>query len=127
LKAYGQAILEGAKDPYVSYSAQAVDLFKLTGRRYDKFVVGDMVRIVDKESDIFGDFPIVDIIKSNITGDPGSVFITIANKTKDLSGSITELQNRALINDLYAQGATNQVLVSFADNADKDNPALMKL
>lgn len=127
LKAYGQSILNAAQDPFVSYTVQAVDLHKLTGRRYDKFVVGDIVRVVDKESDIFGDFPIIEVGKSDLTGSPGDITVTIANKSRDLAGSITDLQNRALINELYAQGATNQVMVNFADNADVDNPALLKL
>jgi len=127
LKAYGQQILNAAQDPFVSYSAQAVDLYKLTGQRYDKFVVGDMVKIVDSADGVNDIYPIVEIEKIDLTGNPGAVSVTIANKSRDLSGSITDLQNRALINDLYAQGATNQVMVGFADNADKDNPALMKL
>jgi hypothetical protein len=120
-------ILGGAQNPYVSYEADAIDLYKLTGQRYDKFVIGDMVRIVDTADGINELFPIMEIEKSDLTGNPGAVSITIANKTRDLSGSITELQNRALINDLYAQGATNQVMVNFADNADTSNPAMMKL
>jgi hypothetical protein len=127
LKAYGQQILNAACEPYVTYSAQAVDLYKLTGQSYDRFAVGDMVRIIDKADGIDGAFPIVEVEKPDITGSPGAVRLTIANKGKNLSESITDLQNRALINDLYAQGATNQVMVSFADNADKDNPALLKL
>ena len=127
LMAYAQQILNSAQNPYVSYSAQAVDLYKITGQRYDKFIVGDMVRIVDREDGIHDVFPIVEIEKNDLTGNPGAISVTIANKTKDLSGSITDLQNRAMIDSLYAQGATNQVLVNFADNADKDNPALLKL
>jgi len=127
LMAYAQQILNSAQNPYVSYSAEAVDLYKITGQRYDKFVVGDMVRIVDREDGIHDVFPIVEIEKTDLTGNPGAISVTIANKSKDLSGSITDLQNRAMIDSLYAQGATNQVLVNFADNADKDNPALLKL
>jgi len=127
LKAYGQQILNAAQDPYVSYMVGAVDLFRLTGQRYDEFVVGDAVRIIDDVDGINDIFPIVGISKRDVTGSPGNVRITIANKPRDLAGSITDLQNRALINDLYAQGATNQVMVTFADNADKDNPALMKI
>jgi len=127
LKAYAQQILNSAQNPYVSYSAEAVDLYKLTGQRYDKYIVGDMVKIVDPEDGIHDTFPIVEIEKTDLTGNPGAISVTIANKSKDLSGSITDLQNRAMIDSLYAQGATNQVLVNFADNADKDNPALLKL
>jgi len=127
LKAYAQSILNSAQNPYVSYAAQAVDLYKLTGQRYDKFVVGDLVRVIDSADGIDQLLPIVEIEKQDVTGNMGEITVTIANKTKDLSGSISDLQNRSLIDSLYAQGATNQVMVTFADNADKDNPALLKL
>ena len=127
LRAYGLQILNSACDPYVSYSAEAVDLYKLTGQQYDKFNVGDTIRIIDEADGINEIFPIVEIEKSDLTGNPGAVSVTIANKSRDLSGSIAELQNRVLVNDLYSQGATNQVLVHFADNADLNNPALLKL
>jgi hypothetical protein len=55
------------------------------------------------------------------------VTVTIANKSKDIAGSISELQNRALINETYAQGATNQQIYNFTDNADATHPATLKL
>jgi len=127
LKAHGQRILNNAGNPFVSYEASALDLFSITGQRFDKYEVGDMVRIIDPIDNINETFPIAEIEKTDITGSPADIRITIANKSKDLAGSINELQNRALINDLYAQGATNQVMVNFADNADRDNPALLQL
>lgn len=70
---------------------------------------------------------IVSVEKSDAQGDPGSVTVTIANKSKDIAGSISELQNRALINETYAQGATNQQIYNFTDNADATHPATLKL
>ena len=37
------------------------------------------------------------------------------------------MQDRTRINEVYAQGATNQMIVPFADNADPQNPAIMRV
>ena len=65
--------------------------------------------------------------KNDVTGRPADVDIEIANKSRDIAGSISELQDRTRINEVYAQGATNQMIVPFADNADNENPALMRI
>ncbi len=127
LKAYGQAILDELKNPFKSYSVQAVDLYRKSPEKYEKFFPGDIVRIIDKEDGITEDLPIIKVSKADITGSPGSVEIEIANKTRDIAGSISTLQERTRINEVYAQGATNQMIVPFADNADPDNPAVMRL
>jgi phage minor structural protein len=127
LKAYGQALLDQLKHPYKSYTVSAVDLYRKSPEKYEKFFPGDIVRIIDKEDDIVEDLPIVRVSKSDITGSPGDVQIEIANKSRDIAGSISELQDRTRINEVYAQGATNQMIVPFADNADPGNPAVMQI
>ncbi len=127
LKAYGQALLNELKNPFKSYSVQAVDLYRKSPEKYERFFPGDIVRIIDKEDGITEDLPIIKVSKADITGSPGSVEIEIANKTRDIAGSISTLQERTRINEVYAQGATNQMIVPFADNADPDNPAVMRL
>jgi phage minor structural protein len=127
LKAYGQALLNELKNPFKSYSVQAVDLYRKSPEKYEKFFPGDIVRIIDKEDGITEDLPIIKVSKADITGSPGSVEIEIANKTRDIAGSISTLQERTRINEVYAQGATNQMIVPFADNADPANPAVMRL
>ena len=82
-------------------------------KKYEKFFPGDIVRIIDKEDDIIEDLPIVNVRKSDITGNPGDVEIEIANKSRDIAGSISNLQDRTRINEVYAQGATNQMVLSF--------------
>lgn len=70
---------------------------------------------------------IVRVEKSDAEGDPGNVTVTIANKTQDIAGSISDLQSRALIGETYAQGATNQQIYNFSDNADATHPAKLQL
>lgn len=127
LKAYGQALLDQLKHPYKSYTVSAVDLYRKSPEKYEKFFPGDIVRIIDKEDGIIEDLPIVRVAKSDITGNPGDIQIEIANKSRDIAGSISELQDRTRINEVYAQGATNQMIVPFADNADPSNPAVMRI
>ena len=127
LKAYGQALLNELKNPYKSYSVKAVDLHRRDPNKYERFFPGDIVRIIDKEDDIIEDLPIVKVTKSDITGNSGDIEIEIANKSRDVAGSISDLQDRTRINEVYAQGATNQMIVPFADNADNENPAVMRI
>ena len=127
LKAYGQALLDQLKHPYKSYTVKAVDLYRRSPEKYEKFFPGDIVRIIDKEDGIIEDLPIVKVSKSDITGNPGDIEIEIANQSRDIAGSISELQDRTRINEVYAQGATNQMIVPFADNADNENPAVMRV
>lgn len=127
LKAYGQALLDQLKHPYKSYTTKAVDLFRKSPGIYEKFVPGDIVRVIDKEDDIIEDLPIVRVSKGDITGNPGDIEIEVANKSRDIAGSISELADRTRINEVYAQGATNQMIVPFFDNADPSNPATMRV
>jgi hypothetical protein len=125
LKEYAQKILSEAKEPYITYEIGGVDIYGLTGQNYDKYNVGDIIKVVDEDEIFYA--PVIAIEKSNVMMDPLNVSLTIANKAQNLAESINSLQERANINDLYAQGATNQLIVSFNDNADKDNPATMRL
>lgn len=124
LKAQGQAILNELKNPYISYEVGAIDLSKLTESSYDSFRAGKMVHVVDKEDEIEFDAYIVETSKTLYSPD---VNIVIANKSRSIAGSISELQNRARINDTYAQGSTNMYAQSFSDNADNANPAVLRV
>lgn len=127
LKSYASRMLSELKDPYISYQIGAIDLYRLTGDKMSKFRPGGIVRIVDEEDNINLRTRIVTVEKPDTEGDPGSVTVTLANKEKDIAGSISDLQNRALINETYAQGATNQQIYNFADNADPEHPAVLKI
>lgn len=127
LKAYGQSLLDELKHPYISYETSAVDLYRLSPTKHLRFIPGDVVRIKDTEDNIIEDLPIVRVTKNDVTGSPADVDIEIANKTRDMAGSISELQERARINEVYAQGATNQMIIPYADNADSNNPSVLRV
>ncbi|QAT43434.1 phage tail spike protein [Aminipila luticellarii] len=127
LKAYGLSVLNELKNPYKSYQVKAIDLHRKSPEKFEKFFPGDIVRIVDKQDDIIEDLPIVSVVKSDVRGNPGAINIEVANKSKDIAGTITDLASRTRINEVYAQGATNQMVIPFADNADPDHPAVMKV
>lgn len=127
LKAYGQSILDELKNPFKSYSVRAIDLHRKSPSKYERYFPGDIVRVIDKEDNIIENLPIVSVSKSDITGAPGDIEVEIAKRTRDIASSISSLQDRTRINEVYAQGATNQMIVPFADNADENNPARMKI
>ncbi len=127
LKAYAAQILAELKEPYVSYEIGAIDLHRLTADAFSRFRPGEIVRVVDDVDGVNLRTRIVSVTKDDAQGDPGNVTVTIANKTQDIAGSISDLQNRALIGETYAQGATNQQIYNFTDNADADHPATLKL
>lgn len=127
LKAYAEQILAQSKDPYISYEISAVDLHRLTGDEFSRFKPGEIIRVVDTEDNITVTTMIVTVEKDDFLGDPGAVTVTLANKSQDIAGSISDLQNRAKINENYAQGATNVMPQVFTDNADPTHPAIFKV
>ena len=127
LKAYAEQILRESAVPYISYEIAAIDLHRLTRDSFSRFRPGEVVRVLDTEDGISVRTLIVSVNKDDANGDPGAVSVTIANKTRDIAGSISDLQSRALIGETYAQGATNQQIYNFSDNADATHPATLKL
>ena len=127
LKAKARQILEGYKNPYISYTAKAVDLYRETGQSWDDFMPGKLVTVMDGEHDIDFDARIVSINKRDVNGDPGNIEITIANTPRDAADSINTLADRVGIGELYSQGATNLFAIPFADNADENHPAKFRV
>lgn len=127
LKARGRAVLEQYKNPYISYTASAIDLTRLTGQEWDKHMPGKLVRVTDSEHGINFTARIVNISKENVRGRPGEIEITIANAPRDAADSINTLADRMGISELYSQGATNLYSQQYADNADANHPARMRV
>lgn len=120
-------VLEGYKNPYLTYKASAVDLYNATGFSWDNYMPGKLVRVMDEEHGIKFSARIVSISKQDIYGDPGAMEITIANAPRDAADSINTLADRVGIGELYSQGATNLFALSFHDNADQDHPGTMRV
>ncbi len=127
LKAHASALLRQASVPYISYSAEAIDLYRMTGDDFTRFLPGDYVRVVDSDEGVHLLTRIVSVSKGDVTGAGGNVQITLANKSQDISSSIANLQSRTRISETYAQGSTNLMVQSFADNADAENPAIIRV
>lgn len=127
LKAYAQRMLDEAAQPYYSYTVDSLDLFRLEGDDTGRMWPGLLCRVEDEEDDITVRARIVEVSKPDVRDDPGAITVTLANKEENLAGSISDLQHRALINETYAQGATNLAVQNFADNADEDHPATLKV
>lgn len=126
LKARAEAVLEGYKNPYITYTAKAIDLYRMTGQSWDNYMPGKRVLVMDGEHGISFSARIVSISKRDLRGDPGNVEISIANAVRDAADSINTLANRVGIGELYSQGATQIFAIPFADNADPEHPAKMR-
>lgn len=127
LKARGQAVLDRYKNPYISYTASAIDLTRITGQEWDNFMPGKLVRVMDGEHGVDFSARIVSIAKSDARGRPGDIEITIANTPRDAADSINTLADRMGISELYSQGATNLYSQQYTDNADQSHPARMRV
>lgn len=125
LKGYAQQILAEASQPYVSYEVEGVDRFRLDNDEFGRMWPGRLVRVIDEADGITLRTRVVNVSKSDLRADPGSIQVTLANKEQDIAGSISDLQNRVLINETYAQGATNLMIQNFADDADPTHPATL--
>lgn len=126
LKARARQVLEGYKNPYISYTASAVDLYRLTGYSWDNLMPGKKVRAMDGEHGISFSARIVSVAKQDAGGDPGEIEITIANAPRDAADSLNTLADRVGIGELYSQGATNLFAIPLNDNADATHPAKLR-
>ena len=127
LKGYAQQMLAQLKEPYISYEVSAIDSFRLNGDSFGRFWPGDIIRVLDAEMGIAVKTRVVEVGKSDLRGAPGDITVTLANKSRDIAGSISDLASRTRINETYAQGATNLMMQNFADNADPEHPAVLKI
>ncbi len=121
LKATAQSMLNELKTPYISYTVSTLDLFKKTGQSFDEYKEGKVVRVIDKEDGIDFNAKVVEITKNDVT--KADISIVIANKKKNVAGSIADLQERARINDTYSQGTATLLTIPYNDNADVGFPA----
>lgn len=126
LKEYAQMVLNDLSEPYISYKLKAVDLSVLQPNKYKSFKPGDYILVRDREDDINITVPIISVTKSDVKGNPFDVDLEIANKSQNITGSISDLLERSRINDTYAQGATNLQQIVYADNTDPTHPLTLK-
>ena len=68
LLARAQQVLNGYKNPYITYKAKAIDLYQVTGQSWDNYMPGKLVRVMDSEHGISFDARIVEISKNGPRG-----------------------------------------------------------
>jgi hypothetical protein len=118
--ATGKKMLEYLKNPYISYEVESIDLFKKTGQEFDEFREGKMVRVIDKADNIDIDTRIMEVDKPDIA--KADVKVTIANKDRNIAGSIASLQERSRIHETYAQGSETPNTDTIVKNAEPNFP-----
>jgi len=124
MRATASAMLERLKNPWICYTVTSIDLFKRTMQDFDQFIEGRIVRVIDRLDGINVDTRIVEIVKPDVT--KADITVTIENQNRNVAGSIAALQERARINDTYAQGFETYLMIPFLDNADQQNPAFFE-
>lgn len=124
LKASAETLLKRWKEPIVSWSVSAADVSKLTGAKIDELKEGKVVRLQ------LDDYPTTDLrimkeSKSDMTGSPGNIQLEIGNVSEDLGTTLSDIERRQEINEVYSQGATNILSFNYQDNCDGSIPAVI--
>ena len=101
----------------MAYDVTTMDMSR-TSTTAKPYMPGDNVLVRDLEDGINIIMPIVSVKKSDVTGNPFEVELEVANESRDIAGTISDLAERSRISDTYSQGATNLQQIAYADNAD---------
>lgn len=119
------AKLERIKQPKITYEIEAAELYAITGIPIDKFDEGDVIRVIDEETGIDVTTRIVRKSKTGIESDYISASIQVSSDGSAASG-LTDLYERAKINETNSQGATNINNYNYYGNCDTSYPAKIR-
>lgn len=126
LKAKASAYLEQVKNPKVTYSVEAADIYSITLNSQDNLrEVGNYVTVIDEDLGTIS-ARLVGISKPDLIGSPGDIKLEITNKVMDSSDTISSLQRKQRITESYSQGAVNIDSNDYEDNCDSSHPAVIK-
>ena len=126
LLASARALLEKIKNPVVTVEISAVELASLTGESLDRFTLGALCRLPLPDYGVQLDERIIAIRRKDVYGNPCDVQLTLANRAATVSGDLTELSRKALVSQVYSQGAASEYALHFGDNADASHPARLR-
>ena len=124
MKATAEVMLKKFSVPFVSYSVESIDLFQRTGQDFDEFAEGKVVRVIDQQDNINIDTRIMEIQKPDVT--KADITVTLANRERNVAGSIADAQRRQRIHETYAQGAETILQIPFSDNCEPNFPAIFE-
>lgn len=126
LLAKGRQVLSQLCQPVTTYTAEAADIFDLTGLCWDDLQNGSIVRVYDADDGLDLVTRIVSLSKEDAGGDKPRMLATLSTAGSDLIGDINSLADRVAIAELYSQGTTQMYPLQMADNADQDHPLVLK-
>lgn len=132
LLASTKALLEKWKKPIVTWTIDAIDLSEEVNRKRegkqikaDEFKLGQVVRVTTEKFGVL-DLRILKITKSDLIGAPWETQLEIGDPKNTFGGTLADSERQQQINDQYANGATNILNYTYADNSDPTHPAMLK-
>lgn len=126
LKANALAILDKTKSPIETCEIQAIDYYLKDFYDFNRYTVGDVLRIFDLDTSTDKELRVESLSKSDVYGMPDDISLELGNKVSDIGMTISDLQKKQLVNDTYSQGATNIDSRDFQDNCDETYPAIIR-
>jgi len=121
LKEAAQAMLDELQEPYEQYEA---DFASLGTTEYDIPATGKKVDLRDIDGKSLKQTWIVGIRWNH--DEIKKSKLAIANRPRDIAGTVAEMMDRQRIEMAYAQGATNIFQDNVQDNADPGAPVQLK-
>ena len=95
LYAAAQEYLIEISEPSYTYRIDAADVYRLTGESIDLFTIGALAKVDNPEIEITTEVRVMEIKKSDVTGKPGNLALTFANKGQEF-----DLSPKLSVNDL---------------------------
>ena len=117
-----KARLSEYKDLPPVITAEAADVYPITGNPSDRFLPGAFCRVRDSELNIDELARIITVSKADILDKPGDVTLEISRVSRGELRRIYDLYRRDRTDKVVAQGSTNYFAYNAADNADKTHP-----
>lgn len=126
LKAAAESVLARTKDPVVTLTLEAEELYALTGEEADRFRLGRLCRVPLPDWGVTMDERVISIRRPDVYGAPEKVRVTLANRARTATETLAALSRKASIGALYSQGAASEYSVHFGDNCDAAHPARLR-
>lgn len=109
LMAASQAMLAELSNPYIEYDVDLIGDYR----------IGDIIEIPDQTKNF--------IVEKTIKYEEiPQITYRIANKSKDVATTITDMLQKSRINDIYSQGSTTMLSNGVAENADASTPCVLR-
>ena len=121
-----KSLLNDYKEIQPVIDVKAVELYGDSHERIDRYNVGDVCHLIDHELGMDMAGRILEVKKKDLTGKPWEADLVIGWRPNDLIKMLKKMQRTDRVNELNSQGASNIYSVNVCDNADRNNPVVMR-